>query len=133
MENESKILLGAILIIVIAIFSFNSSITGFGMKNVYTSTIKISPKVVLNNDKIFITVYPGPEGANNNLNFYNAEDDLRKSSIELCGGDYKCMDETTVSYWIPNGWKPGVYHVKVYDYDRKDFIIEDFTIKRGEI
>ncbi|MEK6952906.1 MAG: hypothetical protein AABX29_07880 [Nanoarchaeota archaeon] len=130
MERESKIILGAIIIILIAIFSFNLGITGFSVKEF--SNINISPKVLTSGSMILITVYPGLEGVNNNLNFYNAEDDLRKASIELCEGDYKCSEETTISHWVPDGWKPGVYYVKVYDYNRKDFIMEDFTIKRGD-
>ena len=124
--------MGAIFIIIIAMFFFNSDLTGFGIKELSASGIEVSPKAVNVNEKVFITVYPGLLGVNNQLNFYNAEDDLRKSSIELCEGDFKCTEESTIGYWIPNGWKPGVYYVKVYDYDRKGFIIEDFTIKRGE-
>ncbi|MBI2498631.1 hypothetical protein HYV88_00140 [Candidatus Woesearchaeota archaeon] len=130
MERESKIILGAIILILIAIFSFNLDITGLSVKEF--SGMRISPKVVKSGSMILIMVYPGLGGVNNNLNFYNAEDDLRKASIELCDGDYKCSEETTISYWVPNNWKPGVYHVKVYDYNRKGFIMEDFTIKRGD-
>jgi|SRR3989344_6155381 len=131
MENESKVLLVTIFLILIAIFFFNSNITGFNIKDL-SSQIIISPKVVNVNDKIFITVYPGIGGVNNNLNFYNAEDNLRKAAIALCDNDYRCSEETTVTYWVPGSWKPGVYYIKVYDYNRKDFIMGDFTIRRGD-
>ena len=100
MENESKVLLVTIFLILIAIFFFNSNITGFNIKDL-SSQIIISPKVVNVNDKIFITVYPGIGGVNNNLNFYNAEDNLRKAAIALCDNDYRCSEETTVTYWVP--------------------------------
>lgn len=133
MEKESKIVSLAIILILIAIFFFNFNITGFNIKEYSNSGIVINPKVVGINEKILVTIYPGPKGVNNNLNFYNAEDDLRKASIVICNNEYKCEEETTVGYWIPNSWKPGVYYIKVYDYNRKDFIIGDFTIKRGDI
>ncbi|MEK6934248.1 MAG: hypothetical protein AABW46_00035 [Nanoarchaeota archaeon] len=128
MNRESKILIGAVIIIIIAIFSFNSGITSFSVKE-SSGSIIISPKSVSAGENIIVTVIPGFEGVNNKVSFYNAEDDLRKDSVELCKGSFRCEKESSINYWVSNSWDPGVYYVKVYDYNRKGFIIEDFTIR----
>ena len=130
MNKDNKILIITIFIVILLfIFSFSFDITGATTANIGKTTIQISPKAVNSGEIIYITINPGPEGANEKINFYQAEDDLRKISINKLCNNYKCFESNTVSYTIPTNWEPGIYHIKVYDYGIKNFIQEEFTIK----
>lgn len=125
MNRDNKIILLASLVILASLIS--SSITGKAV-NKKIAKISISPRVVNNEENVYLTVVPGEDGVNEEAIFYNSNG-IKLTSTSLCSS-YKCTEPTTISFTIPN-WEEGVYQVKVYDYALKDFINGDFTIKGG--
>lgn len=127
MEKSSRILIGAIFILVIALISFNyGSITG---KSVIGKTeISITPEAIDSGEKIYITVKPGTHGVYKKACFYQAEDNLRKGcTYRVCGDSYKCFYSSTFSFSTTN-WDPGIHYVKIFDYDLDDYVKAYFTI-----
>jgi len=131
MKRDDKILFGAIVIVLLLFFVVGFNFDGFTGSVVRDSGTKIiiSPKVVSNGEIIQISVSPSSKGVNVKTSFYQAEDDLRKISVNKLCNSYKCSKDGSFSFVIPNSWESGVYYVKVYDYGLKDFVIEDFTVK----
>ena len=130
MNKDNKILVITIFIVLILfIFSFPFGITGAATANIAKTTIQISPKAVTPGEIIYVTINPGPEGVNEKINFYQAEDNLRKISINKLCNDYKCFESSTVSFTIPTNWEYGIYNIKIYDYGINNFVQEEFTIK----
>lgn len=127
MEKSSRILIGAIFILVIALVSFNyNSLTGQVIKS--KTMISITPKVINPGQKIYVTVNPGPKGVYKRACFYQAEDNLRKGcTYRVCGGSYKCLDTSTFSF-STHAWEPGIHYVKIFDYDLDDYVKAYFTI-----
>lgn len=126
MEKSSRILIGAIFILVIALVSFNyGSITGFTVKQ---TEISITPNPAPSGQKIYVTVDPGPNGVYKRACFYQAEDNLRKGcTYRVCGGSYKCFDVSTFSF-STHAWEPGIHYVKIFDYDLDNYVEKYFTI-----
>lgn len=104
-------------------------ITGNVISEKSKTSIVISPEVVSKGETVYVTVVPGTEGVNEKVSFYLAEDDLRKSSVSGLCNSYRCADSGSISFIIPQNWQPGVYYVKVYDYEINEFISEDFTVR----
>ena len=129
MEKENKLLLGATIILIgLIIISMNFGITGSSIRISEESEIEVKPSIVFNGENINILVRPSTKGVNNKANFYIEEDNLRKTSIEICN-NYICSKETSINFNIPNGWEQGVYSVRVYDYGKKEFIKKEFTVR----
>jgi len=130
MERDDKLLIAAIflsLVIILVGANFNG-ITGNIIRDQSKTDIAISPKAVSPGQQVYITIIPGSEGVNQKTSFYQAEDDLRKSSVKNLCNNYICKNEGSFSFIIPLYWESGVYHIKVYDYALHSFVIEDFTV-----
>ncbi len=126
MEKSSRILIGAIFILIIALISFNYSTTGNIIKA--KTSISITPEVINVGQKIYVTVKPGPNGVYKKACFYQAEDNLRKGcTYRVCGGSYKCFDISTFSF-STHSWYPGIHYIKIFDYNLNDYVKAYFTI-----
>ena len=131
MENKN-ILLGAVLILLIALVTFNLDITGKVAQPSIT-TIMVSPTTVQQGDKITITVTPGEKGARKNLYFWVGN--YRKAITNLfCKEQTKsrssgrCFEPETMTYSIPTSWKQDTYSVAVYDFGIRYYVRADFTV-----
>lgn len=132
MEKDNRILIGAIFIFLILFIVVGSRFNGVSGNVVLEdskTSIFISPEVVSNGEIIYVTVTPGKEGVNEKVSFYQAEDDLRKTSVNRLCNSHKCYGKGSFSFDIPSSWESGVYYVKVYDYEIQGFVVEDFTIR----
>ena len=130
MNKDNRILVGAILVFLILFFigTRPNGVSGNAILDSSGTSLSISPETVSVGQTIYITVIPEAEGVNQKTSFYRAEDDLRKYSVDSLCNNYKCTEESSFSFIIPNSWEDGVYYAKVYDYGAKSFIVEDFTI-----
>ena len=130
MEKENKFLVGAIfvLIVLFLVGSNFSGVTGNVTKESPKTTIIISPEAVTTGELIHITVTPGPDGVNQKTSFYKGEDNLRKYSVDALCNNYRCSQEGSFGFVIPSSWENGIYYVKIYDYETKTFVEEDFTV-----
>ena len=129
LKNDNKTLLFALVIIVLLIIvSLNNSPVGLVVSDFSSTNIEISPDVVHKGEKLFVTVYPSNKGVNEKISFYLLEDNLRKTSVEGSCNNYKCSEEFSFSFFIPNNWENGVYYVQVYDYGLNEFIRKEFTV-----
>ena len=131
MKKENRILLAALAVFVLLIIvSFNNDgITGLAISDVSVTKLEVSPKVVSVGDNVFISVYPGKDGVNEKVSFYQAEDNLRKYSVNEICNNYVCFKDASFSFYVPSSWEYGVYYIQVYDYGIKDFVRVEFTIK----
>ncbi len=131
MDKDNRILVSAIIVgvVVIVVGAFSDGVTGKTSLNIKETSIAVSPNIASPGDIIYVTVIPGNEGVNEKVSFYKAEDNLRKDSVNRLCNSYRCPEESSFAYAIPTSWESGVYHVKVYDYGIKDFVIEDFTVR----
>jgi hypothetical protein len=132
MENKN-ILLGAVLILLIALVTFNLDITGEITKPTITK-ITVQPTTVQQGDKITITVTPGEKGANRNLyfmvgNYRRLISNLFCRESGLSTG--RCLKPETMTFVIPVSWKPDIYSVAVYDFGIKDYVRADFTVTQN--
>lgn len=129
MENKN-ILLGAVLILLVALVTFNLDITG-KVSTPSITKITVSPVTVQQGDKITITVTPGEKGARRNLYFWVGN--YRRAVTNLFCKDEtqqsnKCLKPETMTYSIPVSWQPDVYSAAVYDFGIKDYVRADFTV-----
>lgn len=126
MNKSNRILIGAIFILVVALVSFNYSITGNIIKD--KTVVSISPEVINSGQKIYITVNPGPKGVYKKACLYHASNNLRKTcTYRVCGGTYKCLDTSTFSFGT-HSLESGIYYVKLFDYNINDYVKAHFTI-----
>ncbi len=130
LKKDDTLLVGAIfLVFVILLVGANfSGITGQIVKERSTTTLLVSPQVVSVGQPVYVTVIPGPGGVNQKTSFYQAEDNLRKISVDTLCNQYICKQEGSLRFIIPSHWEYGVYYVKVYDYASQTFVVEDFTV-----
>ncbi len=134
MENKN-ILLGAVLILLIALVTFNLDITG-KVSNPVITKITVEPTTVQQGDKITITVTPGEKGARKNL-YFMVGNYRRMISNLFCKeqnknrSSGKCFNPETMTFMIPVSWKPDVYSVAVYDYGIRDYVRTDFTVNQN--
>ena len=130
MKQEDKLLLAAFFIILALLFIgiTQDGLTGYLIKESSDTTILISPPTVSTGEILHITVIPGSDGVHQKTSFYQAEDNLRKLSVHTLCSNFVCTEEGSFSFFIPLHWESGVYHVKMYDYATKKFIVEDFTV-----
>ena len=130
MNKENRILISAsfvILLLIITSINFGG-ITGKAILDKSETEIMVTPSVINPGGLISVFVSPGPDGINEKISFYQAEDNLRKISLGGSCSDYKCFNDVNLNFVIPTNWEYGVYYVQVYDYGVKDFVKTEFTI-----
>lgn len=139
MEKDNKILLGAILIILVAMVSF--SFRGITGKAVSEKTIvAVSPGSITAGESITIYVKPGSVGVEQMAYFYR-EDGLRiPGTVSLCRSS-KCADEIKIDYKLVDSWDGNAdwpygeasrgYYLRVNDYRSEEYKTASFTVKRA--
>ena len=119
MDKDTKILLMAVVIILVALVSFNlSDLTGKVTKGDKT-TIVVSPTVIefgLHDTAKIVTirVSPGKEGIRDKLQMYREKPGgydmaLSSETVTICKGS-QCYDDTTISYRIDAELIKGGYY-----------------------
>ena len=102
MNKDNKVLLGAILIILVALVSFNfGDITGKAVSE--GSIVAISPKTVTAGEYINVYVKPGSKGVEKLAYIYREGDIRMAGTISLCRTS-KCEEEVDVKYKILDIW-----------------------------
>ena len=120
MDKDTKVLLMAVVIILVALVSFNlTDLTGKVTKG-STATITVSPSVVTfaKNEvakMVTIKVSPGKEGINRKLEFYivrSGSTDTRvgTESVNICRTS-TCYEDVTVSYRLNSGLSGKYYFI----------------------
>lgn len=133
MEKDNKILVGAVIIILVALVAFNlSKITGQVTKE--TTTITVNPKIIGAGDIISISVVPGSEGAENEMRIYYEDENgnlIRKvqqhEMDRKTGG--RLTRGITFSYRTYSTWVDGKYYVVVEDKATGEDIFASFKIR----
>lgn len=116
MQKENKVLFGAVLILLVAIISFSfSGITGQTVSSGEVTKLYVDKSIVTAGDMIKLTIKPGSDGVDQDIDFYHANDDTRvaQSAAQVCG-QYKCFNDVTVEFRVPGSWE-GDYYVRVAD------------------
>ena len=128
MDKDNKVLLGTVFIIIVALFfSHFNDITGASVSKRGNIHIIISPDIVAQGQRIYITITTDSEGVNKNVEFYHLADNLLVGSLDLCSSS-SCSGDFSTSYVIPQSWHEGVYGAKIYSYTSDSFVTETFTI-----
>ena len=132
MKHDDRILVGAIvviLVLLVIVFNFQG-FTGSATGEFSGTFIGVSPDAVYPGESILVTVSPGIKGVNEKVSFYQAEDNLRKISVDKLCNTYICNSDSSFNFVIPSNWEHGVYYVQIYDYASKSFVNEIFTVKK---
>ena len=135
MENKN-VLIGAVLIILVAMLSFNLDMTGQAIKT--ATKVSVSPSIVDAGDVIDITVTPGKEGVEKQFDIYC--NGLRKAKdLNLCELDSNerdaktCFSEQTYRYLIRTDEKSGECYAEFTVISSFDNVLEKvrgyFTIR----
>lgn len=146
MDKNNRILIAAMLLIFVALLSFNmNSITGASTKDSDGTSVSVSPKVVKAGERLTATVWTGKLGMNKKACVF--DDNSRVMCTETaCEGSYKCYSSDTApikfAFSLSTSVEEGVYSLCVWDYDlaqkklkagdnsqRRGYICGDFTIK----
>lgn len=138
MDKDNKILLSAILIILVALVSFNfGDITGKIVKD--STVVAVSPSEVTAGEYITVYVNPGSDGVKNVAYVYRENDVRIPATINLCGSS-KCEDEISVTYKILNNWDDNAewsygevtrgYKIKVEDWRSTRYKTANFIVRR---
>lgn len=138
MEKDNKILLGAILIILITLVSFNfGDITGKVVKE--GTVVSISPATVTAGDYITVYVKPGSKGVESSAYFYRIDGTRIPATVKLCG-ESRCTKETTIRYKLTDSWDNNAdwaygitskgYYVKVQDWKVESYKTASFVVNR---
>jgi|SRR3989338_1328241 len=119
---------------------FIVALVGFNFDNVTTSTIRntkttldVVPKFLNAGQYITISVSPGKECVNGVIGIYD-DSGSRKATAKTELGTYrKICQAFTIRYKTSPSWKPnedesGIFFVKVFDYEKKDYVTSAFTI-----
>ena len=130
MENKN-VLIGAVLIILVALLAFNLDITGQATKGAMTS-ISVSPTTIRAGDSLSVSIIPGSNGAEEKLYIYAQDEDgnlMRKEDgFNYCrGSGATCTKAVTFSYLTYESWIPGTYFAQINDKSGKAALAE-FTI-----
>ena len=139
MNKDTKILLMAVVIILVALVSFNfNDITGRIISNSEVTTLAVSPtKIDFGpNDiakMITIRVSPGFNGINKKIMMHRVEtggydSQITSETANICT-DSLCYDDVTISYRIDSGLKDGKYYFKAERENMgKVFVSNEFEI-----
>jgi hypothetical protein len=121
MDKDTKVLLMAVVIILVALVSFNlSDLTGKVIKS-DTTTISVSP-ISFTFGKhdharmMTIRVSPGKNGIDKRLVMVESkrsgyDTQISSETVRICG-DEICYDDVTISYRVDSGLKEGRYYFK---------------------
>ncbi len=129
MRQENKVLVWAVLILLIAIVSFNfTGITGEAIKE-KTTTVMLDKTYALPSETITLTVIPGSKGVDTDIDVYRADTDYRymQSAAQVCKR-YKCKDISEVKFKLIDAFEPGTYYFRLYDLGSKEYVKAYFTV-----
>ncbi|MCX6711605.1 MAG: hypothetical protein NT139_01020 [Candidatus Woesearchaeota archaeon] len=129
MYDEKKIVIGALLILLITMVSFNFlGVTGYNInENSKVTRIIVSPTEIKAGQDLTINIIPGKSGVNRYMNFY--EGTIRKGkSGAVCVSSYRCSEPITIVYPTSSLWEPGNYYLQVFDYYSGNYVKADFKV-----
>jgi hypothetical protein len=118
---------------VVALVGFNfESMTSGAIFERRETSVSVTPNVLTAGHYININVKP-KKCVNSIVGIYG-ESDLRKATVKSKeGGDRRVCQAFTARYKTSPSWKPGedesgLFFVKVFDYEKEDYIVRTFTI-----
>jgi hypothetical protein len=129
MHNDKKIVIGALLILLITMVSFDFlGFTGFNIsEDSKVTKIIISPIEIKAGEDLTIKVIPGKSGVNRYINFYQGTVRKGKSGA-ICVSGYRCSEPITIVYPTSSAWEPGSYYAQVFDYYLGNYIKAEFKV-----
>jgi len=129
MDKDNKVLLMAIFVILVAIFSFsfNDVMTGRVTKE-SVSSVTVTPSEAMRGSIITVNIEPGPEGVYNRWAWIyregaTADKRVAGTAKRMCGTKSVCYDSITFTYLIEGNedkFSDGKYFVKVKEHDTKE-------------
>lgn len=118
---------------VVALIGFNlEGITSGTILNTRTS-VDVTPEFLNAGQYVTVNVNPGRKCVNSVVGLYD-DSDLRRATVRTEKGSYrKVCQPFTVRYKTSPDWKPGqdesgLFFVKVFDYDKEDYVVKTFTV-----
>ena len=130
LSNETKTLVLAILVILaIALVVANfSSITGSIVKEKKSSTkVIFANNVISPGEYVEFEIIPSKEGVNKKYRICDDSNRCLLRAYMQCGS-YNCDNNVKERYKTWPSWEPGVYYIKLFDYEINDFVNYHFTI-----
>jgi hypothetical protein len=132
-DNSVIFVFSVLALFVVALVGFNfESMTTGAILNSKTS-VRITPEFVNAGQYVTVNVDPGRECVNSVVGFYD-DSDSRKATVTSKVGSYrKVCQAFSARYKTSPLWKPaedesGLYFVKVFDYEKEDYITKTFTV-----
>ncbi len=90
--------------------------------------ISLNKNKFTNNEILELSIKPGAGGVLKYVYFYDVNDKLVDSKVLDCE-NYVCYNEQILRYLIPSDFD-GKYHVAVYDYDLRDYVVLEFGVEK---
>jgi len=133
-DNSIIFITTIIALFIVAVVGFNIEEISGQVVSFGKTSISVNPKIINAGDRIEISVVPGKGCVNRWVGIYD-DSDLRKATAQYRGTSNSVLCKPfTASYQTSTSWKPkedetGIFFVKVFDYDRNEFIKTAFTIR----
>ena len=140
MNKDTKVLLMAVVIILVALVSFNlNDITGRIINGSEVSTLTVSPTIITfgNNDAatmITIGISPGTNGLDKKILMYKVrtggyDTPIDSKTANICT-DSICYHDVTIGLRVDSGLKDGKYYFKAERENMdKEFVSNHFEVK----
>ena len=143
MNKDTKVLLMAVVIILVALVSFNlSDLTGKIISKSEISTLTVSPTIItfgIHDSATMITlrISPGRNGVNQKLQMYEVKTSgniqIDGETANICT-DSICYDDVTISYRVDAGLRDEKYYFKAErENTDESFISNEFEIKHLDV
>jgi len=131
-DNRIIFVFSLITLFIVALVGFNiDNVTTGAVINTKTS-VEVTPKFLNAGQYVTVNVIPGKGCVNGIVGFYD-DSDLRRATVKTEVGGRRVCQAFSVRYktspdWKPNDEQSGIFFVKVFDYDKENYITRSFTI-----
>lgn len=132
-DNSIIFVFSIIALFIVALVGFNlENMTSGAIRNTKT-TVEVFPKFLNAGQYVTVNVNPGIGCVNSVVGFYD-DNGLRRATAKTeVGSPKKVCQAFTVRYKTSPSWKPGddesgIFIVKVFDYEKENYITTAFTV-----
>ena len=132
-DNSIIFVFSLLALFIVALVGFNfENMTSGAIRNTKTS-VEVTPKFLNAGQYVTVNVNPGRGCVNSVVGFYDDSGLRRATARTEIGSPKKVCQAFSVRYKTSPDWKPGddesgILIVKVFDYDKENYVTTAFTI-----
>ena len=91
----------------------------------------VSPGYATPGDTLTLDLQPGVDGAMGYIYIYY--DNRYVTYVRMPCDSYKCMQDVSATFTIPNKWINGIYSFRLYDYTTRQYIKRDVSVNGSSV